>query len=173
MKLWLIMRPLPLCLLPLRGSMLMQLCIPGLENRAVLFPPLTHSTELAPGRHHLLVTCERLQLWLCADVICPCICTADSTRLQDGDYCADDTPGPDCTDSILCFLHVTTYSSPQAFTGDHVSCVHVATFVPTLLTGATQYRLLCCTCCSVVPSQPPQVPPAQASASSHSGLLCH
>ncbi|KAA6420956.1 MAG: adenylate cyclase [Trebouxia sp. A1-2] len=28
---------------------LYQLCIPGLENRAVLFPPLTHCTELAPG----------------------------------------------------------------------------------------------------------------------------
>ncbi|DBA82772.1 TPA: hypothetical protein ACH3X1_007000 [Trebouxia sp. C0004] len=28
---------------------LYELCIPGLENRAVLFPPLTHSTELAPG----------------------------------------------------------------------------------------------------------------------------
>ena len=51
----------------------MQLCIPGLENRAVLFPPLTHSTELAPGGHHLLVT------YVCscgsADLICPCICT--------------------------------------------------------------------------------------------------
>lgn len=45
-----------------RCSVLMQLCIPGLENRAVLFPPLTHCTELAPGRHHVLVPCERVQL---------------------------------------------------------------------------------------------------------------
>ncbi|KAL3159976.1 hypothetical protein ABBQ38_010364 [Trebouxia sp. C0009 RCD-2024] len=28
---------------------LYQLCIPGLENRTMLFPPLTHCTELAPG----------------------------------------------------------------------------------------------------------------------------
>ena len=61
--------------LSLRVSVLMQLCIPGLENRAVLFPPLTHSTELAPGRHHVLVTCACLRLWLYADLICPCICT--------------------------------------------------------------------------------------------------
>jgi len=63
--------------LSLRGSMLMQLCIPGLENRAVLFPPLTHSTELAPGRHYVLVPCEHLQMWLCTGLpmymhsICP------------------------------------------------------------------------------------------------------
>ena len=55
--------------------MLMQLCIPGLENRAVLFPPLTHSTELAPGRHHVLVLHGRMPSWLCTDLICPCIYT--------------------------------------------------------------------------------------------------
>ena len=38
----------------------MQLCIPGLENRAVLFPPLTHCTQLAPGM--LLILCCTLRL---------------------------------------------------------------------------------------------------------------